>query len=220
MKKIMFNNKYGLTDAVLEGRKTQTRRIVNPTMFFQRLETYEGWSNEDIRAWKRSCNRRLYEAQGDTLQQMLNYALTSSRYKIGEVVAIAQSYKDIHAEIRKEVGDWDLKKEFLQSKGYTNKMFVRADKMPHRIRITDIRIEQIQDISEDDCLAEGIWRADNVGLEGTTYWYHGLVNSSFRTPQEAYASLINRISGKGTWESNHYVFVYEFELINTNDIKK
>ena len=209
----MFNNKYGLTEAVLEGRKTQTRRILNPTMLFQRLETYEGWSNEDISAWKKSCNRRLYEAKGDTLQQMLDYALTSSRYKIGEVVAIAQSYKDIHTEIRKEVGDWDLKKEFLQSKGYTNKMFVKADKMPHRIRITDIRIEQLQDISEDDCLAEGIWRADNVGLEGTTYWYHCLVNSFFRTPQEAYASLIDRISGKGTWESNPYVFVYEFEVI-------
>ena len=183
MKKIMFNNKYGLTEAVLEGRKTQTRRILNPTMLFQRLETYEGWPNEDISAWKRTCNRRLYEAQGDTLQQMFDYALKSSRYKIGDVVAIAQSYKDIHAEMRKEVGDWDLKKEFLQSKGYTNKMFVRADKMPHRIRITDIRIEQLQDISEDDCLAEGIWRADNVGLEGTTYWYHGLANSFFRTPQ-------------------------------------
>ena len=220
MKKIMFNNKYGLTEAVLEGRKTQTRRILNPTMLFQRLETYEGWSNDDIGAWKRSCNRRLYEAQGDTLQQMFDYALKSSRYKIGDVVAIAQSYKDIHAEMRKEVGDWDLKKEFLQSKGYTNKMFVRADKMPHRIRITDIRIEQLQDISEDDCLAEGIWRADNVGLEGTTYWYHGLVNSFFRTPQEAYASLIDRISGKGTWESNPYVFVYDFEVIDTNDIKK
>ena len=220
MKKIMFNNKYGLTEAVLEGRKTQTRRILNPTMLFQRLETYEGWSNEDIGAWKRTCNRRLYEAKGDTLQQMFDYALKSSRYKIGDVVAIAQSYKDIHAEIRKEVGDWDLKKEFLQSKGYTNKMFVRADKMPHRIRITDIRIEQLQDISEDDCLAEGIWRADNVGLEGTTYWYHGLFNSFFRTPQEAYASLIDRISGKGTWESNPYVFVYDFEVIDTNDIKK
>lgn len=209
----MFNDKYGLTVAVLEGRKTQTRRMLNPTMFFQRLETYEGWSNEDISAWKRSCNRRLYEAQGDMLQQMFDYALSSSRYKVGETVAIAQSYKDIHAEILREIGDLELKKEFLQSKGYTNKMFVRAEKMPHSIRITNIRIERLQDIKSEDCLKEGIWRADNVGLEGMTYWYHGLANSSFRTPQDAYASLIDRISGKGTWASNPYVFVYEFELI-------
>ena len=214
MKKIMFNDKYGLTQAVLEGRKTQTRRMLNPTLFFQRLETYEGWSNEDISAWKRSCNRRFYEAQGDTLKQMLDYALSSSRYKVGETIAIAQSYKDIHAEILREVGDWDLKKEFQQSKGYTNKMFVRAERMPHAIRITNIRIERLQDISDEDCLKEGIWCDDNVGHEGPTYWYHGLSNSSFRTPQEAYASLIDRISGKGTWASNPYVFVYDFELIN------
>lgn len=213
MKKIMFNDKYGLTQAVLEGRKTQTRRMLNPTMFFQRLDTYEGWSNEDISAWKRSCNRRLYEAQGDMLQQMLDYALSSSRYKVGETVAIAQSYKNIYAERLREIGDLELKKEFLLSKGYNNKMFVKADKMPHAIQITDIRAERLQDISDEDCLAEGIWRADNVGLEGTTYWYHGLANSSFRTPQDAYASLIDRISGKGTWASNPYVFVYEFELI-------
>ena len=214
MQKIMFNDKYGLTQAVLEGRKTQTRRMLNPTLFFQRLETYEGWSNEDISAWKRSCNRRFYEAQGDTLKQMLDYALSSSRYKVGETIAIAQSYKDIHSEILREVGDLDLKNEFRQSKGYTNKMFVRAERMPHAIRITNIRVERLQDISEEDCLKEGIWRDDNVGLEGTTYWYHGLANSSFRTPQEAYASLIDSISGKGTWATNPYVFVYDFELIN------
>ena len=207
MKKIMFNDKYGLTQAVLEGRKTQTRRMLNSTMFFQRLETYEGWSNEDISAWKRSCNRRFYEAQGDTLQQMIDYALSSSRYKLGETVAIAQPYADITPQV--DCVKCMIRKETL---GWNNKMFVRAEDMPHHIRITNIRIERLQDISEEDCLKEGIWRDDNVGLEGTTYWYHGLANSSFRTPQEAYASLIDRISGKGTWASNPYVFVYDFEL--------
>ena len=92
-------------------------------------------------------------------------------------------------------------------------MFVRADKMPHHIRMTEIRIERLQDIKSEDCLKEGLWMAHDVGL-GMTYWYHGLANSSFRTPQEAYASLIDRISGKGTWKSNPYVFVYDFELID------
>ena len=209
MKKIMFNDKYELTQAVLEGRKTQTRRMLNPTMFFQRLETYEGWSNEDISAWKRSCNRRFYEAQGDTLQQMLDYALSSSRYKVGETIAIAQSYADITPQV-----DWVkcmIRKDTL---GWNNKMFVCAEDMPHHIRITKIRIECLQDIKSEDCLKEGLWRAGDVGLEGTTYWYHGLANSSFRTPQEAYASLIDRISGKGTWVNNPYVFVYDFELID------
>lgn len=213
MKKIMFNDKYGLTQTVLEGRKTQTRRMLNPTMFFQRLETYEGWSNEDISAWKMSCNRRLYEAQGDMLQQMFDYALSSSRYKLGETIAIAQRYEDMAKDddlFRLCCNIWV---RLLFEKGWHNKMFVKADLMPHRICITNIRVERLQDISEEDCLKEGIWRDDNVGLEGTTYWYHGLANSSFRTAKEAYASLIDRISGKGTWESNPWVFVYDFEFV-------
>ena len=209
MKKIMFNDKYGLTQAVLKGRKTQTRRILNPTMFFQRLKTCEGWSNEDVRAWKRACNRQLYETQGDMLQQMLDYALSSSRYKVGEEVAIAQKYADLayDGEFFRLLG------KVIFEKGCHNKMFVKADFMPHRIRITNIRVERLQDISEEDCIAEGVWRDNNVGLEGTTYWYHGLVNSSFRTAKEAYAALIDKISGKGTWESNPWVFVYDFEPV-------
>lgn len=199
MKKIMFNDKYGLTQAVLEGRKTQTRRtFLKP-----------GEENLLRRTFLKPGEENLLH--GITQEYLI---LAKSRYKVGETIAIAQSYKDIHAEVLREVGPYDLKKEFRQSKGYANKMFVRAEKMPHAIRITNILVERLQDISEEDCLKEGIWRDDNVGLEGTTYWYHGLFNSSFRTPQEAYASLIDSISGKGTWASNPYVFVYDFELID------
>lgn len=216
MKKIMFNDRYGLTQAVLEGRKTQTRRILNPTMLFIRMKTFEGWSKEDIGSWKASCMKRLYAAQGEELQQMIDCALQHSRYKLGETIAIAQKYEDMAKD--DDFFRFCCKKgislgRIIHEKGCHNKMFVKADLMPHCIRITNIRVERLQEISEGDCLKEGIWRDDNVGLEGTTYWYHGLANSSFRTAQEAYAALIDKISGKGTWEGNPWVFVYDFELV-------
>lgn len=215
MKKIMFNDKYGLTQAVLEGRKTQTRRMLNPTMFFQRLETYEGWSNEDISAWKRSCNRRLYEAQGDMLQQMFDYALSSSRYKVGEVVAIAQKYADLayDGEFSRLLG------KVIFEKGCHNKMFVKADLMPHRVRITNIRVERLQDISDEDCMAEGIRRFEKEYVRFKKEYCYTCQNYavtdfySFSTPREAYAALIDKISGKGTWENNPWVFVYDFEFV-------
>lgn len=213
MKKIIFNDKYGLTRAVLEGRKTQTRRVLNPTMFFQRLETFEGWSKEDISAWKRSCKRRFYEAQGDILQQMLDYALSSSRYKVGEEVAIAQPYRMTACKVNyneKEI------KEVVSSIGWKNKMYVKANIMPHRIRITDIRIERLQEISDEDCIAEGIKKNPEVLRGMWEFSYIKGVTLKFEmstTPRGAYAKLIDHISGKGTWESNPYVFVYEFELI-------
>lgn len=214
MKKIMFNDKYGLTQAVLEGRKTQTRRMLNPTMFFQRLETYEGWSNEDISAWKRSCNRRLYEAQGDTLQQMLDYALSSSRYKLGETIAIAQRYEDMAKDDDLFRLCSNILGRTLFEKGCQNKMFVRADLMPHHIRITNIRVEHLQDISDEDCIAEGIYPKAN----GRWYCYDvvirmGVSYDPYPDPREAYAALIDKISGKGTWESNPWVFVYDFKLV-------
>lgn len=192
MKKIMFNDKYGLTQAVLANRKTQTRRIIPSADPYNRR--YEG-------------TLKVRNKLGQIgLLALFNDVRIFPAYYIGEEVAISQSYRAISEKFPKA-------NELKELPGYRNKMFVKPSLMPHYIRITDIRVERLQDISDEDCLKEGIWRDDNVGLEGTTYWYHGLSNSSFRTPQEAYASLINRISGKGTWESNPYVFVYDFELI-------
>lgn len=189
MKKIIFNDRYGLTQAVLEGRKTQTRRIV----------------------FKRDNEPPL---QGITSEYLI---AVRSRYKLGETIAIAQKYDDLvkDDEFYRLCGIHGMPLECIKyEKGCTNKMFARADLMPHHIRITRIRVERLQDISEADCLKEGIWCDDNVGLEGTTYWYHGLANSSFRTAKEAYAALIDKISGKGTWDSNPYVFAYDFETVS------
>lgn len=84
MKKIMFNDKYGLTQAVLEGRKTQTRR------------TFLKPGEENL-------------LHGITPEYLIT---VRSRYKVGETVAIAQSYKDIQADILREVGNLDLKRNF------------------------------------------------------------------------------------------------------------
>ena len=145
MKKIMFNDQYGLTQAVLDGRKTQTRRILNPTMLFERLDTYDGWTKESIAAWKRSCKDRLYKAEGEELKEMLDYALKHSPYKVGENVAIAQRYIDLadNDEFYRLCGIHGMPLECIKyEKGCYNKMFVKADLMPHRIRITNIRVER------------------------------------------------------------------------------
>lgn len=41
MQKIMFNDRYGLTQAVIEGRKTMTRRLI-PDEFFRPYVGHEG----------------------------------------------------------------------------------------------------------------------------------------------------------------------------------
>lgn len=95
-------------------------------------------------------------------------------------------------------------------------MFVRADLMPHHIRITNIKIERLQNISDEDCFKEGIYKgqcgsADTHFMD--VYYYKGDIQP-YCTPRGAFAALIDKVSGKGTWESNPYVFVYEFELVD------
>lgn len=209
MKKIMFNDKYGLTQAVLEGRKTQTRRII-PKDFFSLT-------------WDKRDDTLVYENSiGDFIDiRNSKYALC----KAGEIVAVAQSYCSIAEELedcKNATCAWhyeeNVKKaagyiSWIEHPGFNNKMFVNPELMPHQIRITDVRVERLQDISDEDCLKEGIEEFSTRSTSsGKAYTFHG-VNESYKTPREAYASLIDKVSRKGTWESNPYVFVYDFELV-------
>ena len=138
-----------------------------------------------------------------------------SRYKVGEVVAIAQSYETVYHEQGLETLDM-LVSGWKYSKGWRNKLFVCADFMSHHIRITDIKVKRLQDISDEDCLKEGIYEdsGDDKYPPSIFYEFEGNKDDGFDTPREAFAALIDKVSGKGTWESNPYVFVYEFELID------
>lgn len=182
MKKIMFNDKYCLTKAVLDGTKTMTRRLLK-----------EG---TPLGNWEET-------------QKKLPY-------KVGEVVAIAQSYKEIYPNADFEMIDGNF---ITESAGWTNKMFVRANLMKRHIMFTDVKVELLQDISEKDCLREGIRyypSTDKRWSNDSGYGYHIPKNGLhlFDTPYEAFANLFERISGKGTWKSNPLVVAYSFELVD------
>ena len=92
-------------------------------------------------------------------------------------------------------------------------MCIRDSLMPHRIRITNIRVERLQDISEEDCLAEGIQDIVGKTHPDTHFYCITKADTCYVTPREPYAQLIDKLSGKGTWDRNPLVFVYEFKLI-------
>jgi hypothetical protein len=190
MKKIMFNDRYGLTQAVIEGQKTVTRRIMN----------------------------RQPDPDDIAYMEPKDYPCQPP-YKVGEIVAVAQCYADIHSELM--IGDFgddcydSFKNAVVHDKaGWHNKMFVQADLMPHQIRITSVRPERLQDITDEDCLKEGLeWQ------HGANMFYvnYNRTNNSREllgdTPREAFASLMDKISGRGTWERNPFVWRIEFKLV-------
>ena len=211
MKKISFNDKFGLTQAVLDGRKTMTRRIIKCPGTFKG-EWVAGFNIHRCHSDKKIVGYPcMYDADG----REFNSGEIIPRYKVGEVVAIAQSYETVYHEQGLETLDM-LVSSWKNSKGWRNKLFVRADAMTHHIRITDLKVERLQDISDEDCLKEGIYEdsGDDNFPPSIFYEFEGNKDDGFDTPREAFAALIDKVSGKGTWESNPYVFVYEFELID------
>lgn len=207
MKKIMFSDKFGLTKAVLSGRKTQTRRVVSESLWDKWTEYDDFCGSVGVRGLNEigvAVTREYSDCE--------KFFLDNSPYKVGEVVAVAQAYREIAHPDGFLDERYEVKDEFVS--GWANKLFVRAVLMPHQIRITDVRVERLQDISYEDCLAEGVYILDEDPMNPQAYIYT-FPNSPevYYHPREAYAALIDRISGKGTWESNPYVFVYEFELI-------
>lgn len=214
MKKIMFSERYGLEHAVLAGTKTMTRRIIPIDLYNQ----------TDWKAVAEGDFEAVVDGEG-----YYHDIRNCGKYRVGEEVAIAQSYETLaNSHYCSELGMMDspttFKKEFCGN-GWGNKMFVKAEYMPHRIRITGIKVERLQDISDEDCLREGVYKhnaaPDALGMDRykfIAYAYNATPGKNikrwwFQTPREAFAALIDRISGRGTWQSNPWVYVYTFELI-------
>lgn len=188
MKKIMFNDRYGLTQAVIEGRKTMTRRLVPWALTEQWMEFVSDAPSVGG-VYVHESEKEFYERE-------------APRYKVGEVVAVAQSYNEVVREFT----------SLALVPGSTNKMFVKAELMPHRIRITGIKCERLQDISDADCLREGIRYLPKIGK----FYFEDMRREEgfyFDDHREAFATLIDKVSGRGTRKRNPWVVAYEFELV-------
>ena len=233
MKKIMFNDRYGLTKAVLDGTKTMTRRVIPEVLNVE---------DPDISEWGLTGGGKamitLYEGGRPTTDIF-------PMYQPGEVVAVAQSYQTILDTVFGDDQQWKYgymrdveeshEKMWEDIKGRTNKMFVKADLMPHQIRITDIKVERLQDISVRDCYEEGIvyakWRQwpkpDSREYIDHDVYTLGIYKEGIldpwapddpdawiaKDPQTAFHVLIRKMMGVKKWESNPYVFAYSFKLI-------
>ena len=205
----MFNDDYGLTQAVLNGRKTMTRRIIKCP------ETYKGrpvkglrtTGSKDIRL---AVEMLVYNEECDDFVPMY----IQPRYDIGEVIAVAQSYKDAGYDTHDTFGEC---RSIGSYPGWKNKRFVKAEYMPRHISITNIKIERLQDISDEDCIREGVVTGTDRDTNMPFYGIYDDVKDigyPFYSPREAFAALIDKISGRGTWNNNLYTFAYEFELID------
>ena len=202
----MFNDNFCLTQAVLAGQKTMTRRIEKST------EMADGYTMEDVATIFHEYSSLLNAHSFSLYDNEKKIGVLNPRYQVGEVVAIAQCYKELYPYADFEmVGNGFM----TESAGWNNKMFVRANLMKRHIRITDVKVERLQDISDDDIMREGVWQSyDQKNLFHVSKSIGYALDVVFLSARKAFTYLIDMVSGEGTWIFNPWVVAYSFELVD------
>ncbi|HCD7856168.1 TPA: hypothetical protein ND585_004688 [Klebsiella pneumoniae] len=197
--------------ALLDGRKTQTRRIIkdctvgrDPISKFIKIgKKFIGCYPEDVPELIRECCP--YGVPGDRIWVRETWA----RYNID------QNIHDI-AYRATTPADWPEEGRWRPS--------IHMPRWASRIllEITDVRVERLNAISPEDAESEGLERTnftgfgDEPGLPSypePDVYFDPLKKQWKEYPPEAFAGLWESIYGEGSWLANPWVWVIEFKRV-------
>ncbi len=224
---ILFNTQ--MVRAVMDGRKSQTRRVIKICPIT--------WDSPTILEPDNAV--RFHYAAGGCQNHSPGAEFINSKYKVGDILWVREPAKVIHySEAGNYGGSWaedyahvqyladdevyyhwdefpeDPKSWLWECKGIPNgccKSLARTF-----VKITGVRVERLQSIlgSEADCIAEGIEIDTDEALGRKWYRNYQEISQFTTCARTSFMTLWNSTSPKGyKWEDNPWVFVYEFEVV-------
>ena len=226
IKPILFSTE--MVQAILEGRKTKTRRILKPQPDFNKA-----WENLGFSENKFGIKTELEIPDIDVTGNFLG---VSSPIEIDGFKATGLCIPNIPIKIHK--GDILWVRETWQTTWNENKKswdtIYKADGgywidddgimkwkpsiyMPKKrarifLEVTNVRVERLQDITEEDAIAEGIERVSIAPFVHRFKNY--LCNNKFIGPKESFKTLWMKINGIDSWKANPWVWVHEFKQVH------
>lgn len=194
---ILFSTE--MVQAILAGRKTQTRRILK-VKGCKPFIPDSSWDIESILEWNK--NYHPYGQVGDVLWVRESFNVVTEKFPEEKKVFV---YKEtMVSKNRAASTEWKWKPSIHMPKEAC-RIF---------LQIKDIRIERLNDIKEKDAISEGIkmtWISDNPRqCKFKNYLNNG---SGSTYPVESFRSLWHKINGPTSWVKNPWVWVIEFERI-------
>ncbi len=205
MKPILFSTI--MVQAILRGEKTQTRRIIKPQ---PEVDLESGY----VFNGKFTC-------QYDSHNWKDFFIKDWAKYQVGDILWVRETW--CKTLIQDEEGEKFMYRVdedpgcIVKGFGWKPSIFMPKEAARIFLKVTKVRVEKLNDISEEDAFAEGIPRGDKKELKWNRlypdYLYNKRVVSACLTPQSSYQSLWEKINGKGSWILNPRVWVYEFERI-------
>jgi hypothetical protein len=188
-----------MVQAILEGRKTQTRRVC----------LLQNWSYSELHDLnKNKIFRKIdgnvtcpYNNIGDFLWVRETYSpkpvLYHMRYKASMTELGLHEFKSVY-------GDW--KPAF----------FMPKDAARIWLQITNVKVERVQDISDSDAKQEGIETFSDGPYNAISYADYLNPNKLLELPKDSYKSLWVKINGLDNWNQNPWVWVIEFKVLSTH----
>ena len=200
-----------MVQALLAGRKSQTRRVLKPQPNDRNTGgaalTDQGWAW--LNGWDGSIIGRasVPYAPGDRLWVRENCATWGDHeaiYRADDAVEYGLAVSD-----GKFGAKWKARPSIHMPRWASRLTLI----------ITDVRVQRLHAISEADAIAEGIQRL--IGSKGPNYFTReisGKWSGSFNAPTaaEVYSDLWNSLHGPGAWDRNDWVAAITFDVVARN----
>lgn len=208
--------------ALIAGTKTQTRRILKPEP--QHLQVYD-WKGKRLHdsEYRHWCwNGHVGADNWDSITKQLSPFI---KIKVGDRLWVRETWQGLsfgdylptrssQCEVRYAATDpcADLDAD---ARGYPWRPSIFMPRHASRLTltVTDVRIERLQDISDDDAIAEGIEFNPRLDPVGQCKWRHyGKESSGIYPPSASYGTLWDSINGPGAWDDAPWVVAYTFTV--------
>ncbi len=224
----MFNSEYGMWEAAILGTKSNTRRTGKAVELI----------NKHPDQW------RLLVMDGHKFKMRNTHnnttALISPKYNPGDICylqedtmntqGIISDDKQIFYKEKDEKGDDEsiifkplIEQAILKGAHWKNKRYMNAADARFFIMITDVKLERLQDISNSDCIAEGLHNKTSLGnkiyLLYQEFKYYKDSNNKFtRDPKQSYESLFKIVNESEPWDKNHWCLSYHFRKLSAREV--
>jgi len=214
-KPIIFSTE--MVKKILDGGKTQTRRVVKNIRPKSRYKHHELQGVQHVYYNSGEDAFVFFDKDGPA-------AHTYNFHRTGDVLYVRETWAHFRTlDGFAKQGLYDYKADFTDVVPWKWRPSIHMPKEAARIflRVTNVRAERLQDISANDCMAEGI-KCDNEILNPDPETHEGIKNWNLAFAKTSYKELWNKLNAKRdggiyTWDMNPWVFVYEFEKMEITD---
>jgi hypothetical protein len=218
-KPILYSTEMVLAN--LEGRKNQTRRTNNLDKVNDKPDNWEfkgfiPYATPEAIFINRYTGVTLaikcpYGGAGDVLWVRETFAKTLSDEYLHQSTKLPYFYKA-------DVLDSETEKEVMTAYGWKYKPSIHMPKAAARIwlQVESIGVERVQDISEQDAIAEGIDTSNGLPVGMTSHYIDYIdARNCFTSAINSFKSLWQSINGEESWQSNPWVWVIKYKVLST-----